>query len=294
MTKDRTENKSFILGLLAVSCFSFTLPMCRVAVQDLDPVIVGFGRSLLASFIGLAIIYFKKLPRPKHSDIKPLILVGLGVSVVFPYLTSVAMRHLPASHGAIVTGLLPLATAGWIAWQHHERPSINFWIAAVLGSGTVIGYSLYAGQGIFHWADGLLLLAVVFGGIGYAEGGQLARQRGGLFVMSWALVFMLPILLPVMLFQIKNLPHLVSVSSWGAFLYLTLISQYFGMALWYKALSGGSIARLSQVQLFQPFLTVIVAQIFFQENVMLITYVAAIIVLCCVAISRRSKVVLKE
>ena len=48
------------------------------------------------------------------------------------------MSYLPASHGAIVTGMLPLATAGWIAWQHHERPSKQFWFAALVGSLTVI------------------------------------------------------------------------------------------------------------------------------------------------------------
>lgn len=40
-----------VLGLLAVACFSLTLPMTRIAVAELPPLVVGLGRELAAVFL---------------------------------------------------------------------------------------------------------------------------------------------------------------------------------------------------------------------------------------------------
>ena len=97
------------------------------------------------------------------------------------------MRHVPASHGAVVIGLLPLATAAAGAWLAHERPTPRFWACALAGSAVVAGFALWQGGGALHLADLLLLGAVISAAIGYAEGARLSRTLGGWQVISWAL-----------------------------------------------------------------------------------------------------------
>jgi drug/metabolite transporter (DMT)-like permease len=89
-------------------------------------------------------------------------------------------------------------------------------------------------------------------------------------------------------------PAAVSWQVWGAFIYLALISQLFGMALWYKALSAGSVVKVSQVQLLQPFLTIIFAWLFFGEQVDLLTWIAAALVVFSIQLSRNARVQLNH
>ena len=90
-------------------------------------------------------------------------------------LSAWAMQRLPAAHGAVVLGLLPLATALAGVVRAGERPSRSFWSASVLGSVTVIGFALVDGAGQLQLADGALLVAAA---LGYAEGGRLAQSLG--------------------------------------------------------------------------------------------------------------------
>ena len=57
------------------------------------------------------------------------------------------MQSVPASHGAVVLGILPLATALISAVMAGERPSPAFWLAALAGAALVIGFALREGEG---------------------------------------------------------------------------------------------------------------------------------------------------
>ncbi len=109
--------------------FSLTLPMTRLAVLELPPVTVGLGRALIAAALGALLLLRRRTPRPKARHLPGLLIVASGAIVGFPLLSSLALRHVPASHGAIVVGLLPLATALFGALLAHERPSAAFWLA---------------------------------------------------------------------------------------------------------------------------------------------------------------------
>ena len=283
------------MGLIAVTLFGFTLPMTHLAVTELDPVIVGLGRALLASFVAALILWINKDAGLKPNEVVPLLIVALCISIPFPLLTACAMRTLPASHGAIVIGLLPVSTSIWIGLMKHEKPSVFFWLASILGAVTVVGISIIKSGGVIQSADLLLLLTVVCGGLGYASGAVLAKKMGGMRVMSWALVYAMPVLaLGVILHAGQVAWMKVSWNVWIAFIYLSLISQYFGMAIWYKALSLGSVVRVSQVQLIQPFITLTAAAVFFKERIDLLTGAAAFIVLCCIQLSRMTFVEIKH
>ncbi len=43
-------------GLLGVLAFSFTVPLTRVAVADLDPLFVGAGRAVVAGALAIVML----------------------------------------------------------------------------------------------------------------------------------------------------------------------------------------------------------------------------------------------
>ena len=284
-----TSWKSTIFGTLGVVGFSLTLPATRLAVTELDPTFVGLGRAVIAALIaGIALVIFHA-PRPVGMQWLRLVGISIGVIIGFPLLSTWAMTTVPAAHGAVVIGLLPLSTALFGAWLADERPRRLFWVSTVVGSITIAFFSLSSGGGTFRTGDVLLLGAVIAAGFGYAEGARLSRELGAWQTISWALIISAPILLFPAL---KYMPHNIASIGWqslGGFTYVSVISMFFAFVVWYKGLALGGIARIGQLQLLQPFLTIGAAAMLLHEHVSWAEILAALIVIVCVLIGRRAE-----
>lgn len=159
------ENQGMALGLLAVIIFSLTLPMTRVVVQDINPLLAALSRAVMAAIPAAALLLWRREKMPTFAQFKGLCLVVVGVILGFPILSCWAMQTLPASHGALVNGLQPLMVALFAAWLSHERPSKAFWLCAALGSCLVLAYAVIQGAGTISAGDVLMLLAIVAGGL---------------------------------------------------------------------------------------------------------------------------------
>ena len=285
------ESRGMILGFLGVVAFGLTLPATRFIVPYFDPIFIGLGRAVIASVVAAFILMVTKQSRPNRHQLMQLSVVALGVVLGFPVLTAWAMETVPASHGGVVLGVLPLATATAAVMVSREKPSIGFWIFSLIGSIVVVSYSLLQGFGSFQLGDLLLLGAILSAGMGYALGGKLSKELGGWQVICWALVISFPFIVFPAWMQapdenFSNLPLNVLLS----FLYLALVSQLFGFFLWNKGLALGGIARVSQTQLIQPFVTLLASAFLINETVNLQTIIFAVLVVSIVAIGKKMPV----
>jgi drug/metabolite transporter (DMT)-like permease len=282
--------EGLIFGLLGVSCFSLTLPATRIAVADLDPTIVGLGRAIIAAALALAVLLARRQPLPPPALWPRLGVVALGVVVGFPWLSAWAMDRVPAIHGAVLTGLLPLSTAAFAALLAGERPSPLFWLATAAGSAVVVGFALLSGGGGLELADLALLAAVAAAGLGYAEGARLARRLGAWAVICWALLLSAPVLIVPVGLEIAAHGVAAHAASWLGFAYVSVVSMFLGFFAWYRGLAKGGIARVGQLQLLQPFLTILAAALLLGEAVTPLALGAAALVLLCVAAGRRARI----
>ncbi len=253
-------------GLLGVLAFSLTLPATRLAVASLDPLFVGLGRALVAAVPAGLLLALTKQRCPTRNQWQRLALVVAGVIVGFPVASAWAMQHVDASHGAVVLGLLPLATACAAFLRAGETPSRRFWLASLAGSATVVAFSLSSGSGRLSPADGALLLSISLAALGYAEGGRLAREIGGWQVMCWALVLAFPFLLGPLVWLLLHRGLGAPASAWGGFAYVSFVSSFLGMFAWYRGLALGGVAKVGQLQLLQPFFTFVFAAAFLGER----------------------------
>jgi len=287
---DQRAVLGLLLGLLGVAAFSLTLPMTRVAVAQLDPWFVAFGRMAGAGVIAGLWLAVNRSPRPARSDLWLLACSALGVVIGFPLLTSLAMKTMPANHGAILNGALPFATAVLTFVVFGERQSRRFWIAAAIGSAIVIGFALREGATSGASQAGALAMggAVLIGALGYVTGGRVAARIGGVGAILWTLVIALPLTLPIALALMWMNTPVADGVAWTAFAYVTLISQLAGFFAWYNGLALGGIARVSQVQLLQVFFTIAASALAFGETVHPATWLAAAAVVATIAIGRTS------
>jgi drug/metabolite transporter (DMT)-like permease len=284
------ERRGMLLGLAGVALFSLTMPFTRMAVAGLDPAFVALGRALGAALLAAA---WLRAPMPGRAALLPLALVALGCVIGFPLLTSIALRTLPAAHGAVLAGVLPLCTALYAALRGHERPSPRFWLLAVLGAGLVAAFALAQGGGRLQAEDLLMFAAIALAAIGYAEGGRLARTLGSEATICWALLLAAPPCAAMLAWSGTATPAALAQagpSAWLGFGYVTVCSMFVGFFFWYRGLALGGVARVGQVQLLQPFLSLAGAAVLLGEPLTLANCAFALAVIAVVALGRGAQV----
>jgi drug/metabolite transporter (DMT)-like permease len=280
-----------LVGFIGIFIFSLTLPATKVAIKDLDPYFVAYGRAVLAAFAAMIYLIISKTKWVETKYVPKLLVIAGGVVFGFPILVNLAMQNGSSAHGAIILGLLPLATAILGVVRHHEKPSIGFWISAIIGSGLVVLFSFISGDGKVAHEDWLLLGACVFASIGYSEGADLSKVMSPKVVISWVLVLSLPISLAFSYYTFEVSYLHLSIRSWIAFLYLALFSMYIGFFFWYEGLLIGGVARVSQVQLLQPFCTLIAASLLLGDELTMMNMIFATLVVSSVMIGKKMLIV---
>jgi drug/metabolite transporter (DMT)-like permease len=196
----------------------------------------------------------------------------------------------PAVHGIVVTGLLPAATAVMAVLRAGERPSMRFWLAVLAGVACVVAFAVVQGAGRLEPADWLMFAAVVLCALGYAEGAVLARELGGVQAICWALVLALPVTLAVTLAGWDGAALArATPAAWAGFAYAASVSMFAGFFAWYRGLALGGVARVGQVQLAQPVLSLGWAALLLGEPVSLATGATAAAVIACVVATQNAR-----
>ena len=283
------EHLGLLLGFIGMVIFGGTLPATRLAVAEIDPIALTALRTAIAGLCSLALLLVLRRPLPPRVLWPQLVVAMLCVAVVFPLLMSMGMQRVDASHGGVVLGVLPIATALAAVAVAHERPRPLFWIASIAGAALVIAFSLRQGGGTFSTGDLLLFAAVAVSALGYTFSGRLTAHMPGWEVISWILVIGLPLSLPA---AVLSMPHdvgQIGVKPWLGLLYVALFSQWIGFFAWNAGMAMGGIARVSQVQLLQPFVTFALASLFNDETITLQILLFAAAVVVTVAISTRTR-----
>jgi drug/metabolite transporter (DMT)-like permease len=278
-------------GLLGVAAFSFTVPFTRVAAHGLSPLFIGSGRAIVAAVLAAAALAVTRQHRPSPAQWLRLAVVAGGVVVGFPLLTSYALTQSPASHAAVVIGLLPAATAVMAVLRGKERVPVRFWLSAALGSVAVVAFAALqnGGLGSLHWADLLLFGAVLAAAVGYAEGGLLARELGAWQTVSWALLLAAPLMLALTTVAVTQETPQATAVQWLAFAYLSGVSMFLGFFAWYRGLAIGPMTTVSQVQLLQPVLSITWATLLLGEHLTWTTAVGGLVVILCARTAIRTR-----
>jgi drug/metabolite transporter (DMT)-like permease len=282
-----TASAGIALAAGGVLMFSLSLPMTKIALRSMSPAFTAMGRAVIAGTLGSVALAVTKTARPTKVQVRRLLFVVGGVIFGWPLLLAYALHRVPSNHGAIVTGLLPLATAGFAVALAGERPSLRYWLCSLVGLLAVSAYALRSGGGSLHLADLLLLLAVIASAVGYAEGAKLARQMSGWRVISWALVIALPATIPAAIATSGGIEK-ATIGQLGAFAYIGVVSMFLGFFAWYAGLARAGIARGGQIQLAQPVLSLIWAWPMLGERPDIAGFLTAAIVIGAVAIGRNS------
>ncbi|MFF8609273.1 DMT family transporter [Streptomyces sp. NPDC015346] len=279
---------TFLAGL-GVVAFSLTFPSTVWGLESFGPWSLVAVRSTLAALIAGAFLLALRVPLPERRHWAGLAVVGGGVVVGFPLLTTLALQTSTTSHAAVVVGLLPLTTATFAAIRTGRRPSRTFWIAAVSGAAVVIAFTLQQSGGAPSTGDLYLFGALLVCAAGYTEGGRLAALMPGWQVIGWALVLCLPLMAVGSAVALSFEPVRLNAHGIIGLLWVAAGSTFFGLYVWYRGMAAIGIPKASQLQLAQPLLTLVWSVSVLGESLSPAAPLAACAVLVCIAVTQRAR-----
>lgn len=289
---ERQAVRGLAWGALGVLIFAMTLPMTRLAVGDvsapqLPPAFVTAGRAALAGLLSVAYLLLVRAAWPPRQHLGALAVSALGTVLGFPLCLALALREVAAAHAAVVTGTIPLATAVVGALVLRQRPSPGFWACALAGFALVLLFAAWQGGGALVAADAWLMGAVAFAALGYVAGARVAASMPAPQVIGWVLVGSLPLTGPAALWLWPAEVAAVRPSAWLGFAYVSVFSMWLGFFAWYHGLALGGVVRVSQVQLLQPFLALLLAVPVLGERLDAATVLFSLAVVGVVFVGRR-------
>ncbi len=271
--------------------FAGTLPATRLAVSGFDPLFLTVARAAIAGSVGLVVLLALRRRVPQRALWLEIFGAALCTVVGFPLFAALAMMTVPAAHGGVVLGILPLATAAAAAIFAHERPSPGFWLASAAGAIIVVIFMFRrSGSETLAAGDLFLLGTVASGALGYTFSGRLAARMPGWEVISWQVVIFLPLAVLAMFALWPANIASVSFLSWAGLGYVGLVSQYTAFFVFNAALAIGGIARAGQLMLLQPFVIVALALPVNGEPINIETVLFAAAVVVTVLVGQRMRV----
>jgi drug/metabolite transporter (DMT)-like permease len=255
-----SKKLGLLLGFVGMCMFAGTLPATRLALTGLDPLFLTFARLTLAGCAGVIVLLLTRRSRPPRRLWLEMSATAICTALAYPLLAALAMMTVPAGHGGVVLGILPLATAAAAAVLAHERPSRAFWLASAAGTALVLVFMLRRSGGEAITSGDLYLLGtVVAGALGYTLSARLTRQMPGWEVISWQVVALLPLAAAATFALWPADIARVPILAWAGLGYAGLVSQYTAFFVFNAAMAMGGIGRVVQIMLLQPFVTIVLA-----------------------------------
>ncbi len=248
----------FSSALIAVMLFSLTVPMTQLALTVFPAELIALFRSVVAGVCSLIMVLCLGWRLPHKKELTGLVLGGAAVTLIFPYTLSLALGEWSASNMGVVLAAVPIITALAGSIFFNEKHPKMFWLSVAFGSIVLMFFAYGQSSAAHHYSVFIMLVAA---GLGYGFGGHVAKTLGGWQTICWMCVFYLPVSavgLSVFVGQDSfSLDFTWSIESILAMLYLALMSQWLGFHFWYGAMAKVGIGRAGQVQLLQPFFTLL-------------------------------------
>lgn len=290
---DRNLRVGLSLALLGVFFFSLSLPMTKLALDGFNAYFTAFGRAAVAGILAAVILWLKRVPIPDRSLWRPIAYTIAGAVIGWPVLVALALERTTSAHTAVIASFMPLCTAVLAVLRTKERVSTSFWFAATSGTAALVIFSLTRGgaEGADLTADLLMVGAVFASSWCYVEGANLTRSMPGWQVISWVVVFALPLTIPasIVLHVAMPRPDSIPTHAWIGFLFISFFSMYLGFFAWYRGLSQAGVARGSQMQQLQALMTLGWSALLLGETVGWTTVLAALAVVASVVWAQASR-----
>lgn len=245
----------------------------KLAASQIDPLLVGILRTVIAAALALPLVVLARHPLPSDTRGRQLLAFsGFAAFVVFPVLFTVGQHATSALHGALILATLPVFTSLFGTIVERRRVSATWLLGCLiaLSSEAVVITWRTAGEGSGASLRGdiIVLTSAVVCAMGYVAGARLS-QRGypATPTTLWGVTFSAVALLPLMVWSVgRNGWPQADMVPWVSVLVLALLTSVLGYIAWYWALGKGGISRIASIQFTQPIFGIALAAVVLDER----------------------------
>lgn len=283
-----------VVAMLVMVAWGATPVLTRLATEDIAPVLVAVGRTVLAGVVALPLLAAMRQPLAPLGRRRGLLMASsLTGFVVFPLLYTVGQERTSAMHGAVILAALPVFTGLYAAIVSRRRPTPRWLVGcavALLGEVVIIGIRAgSSGSGPTLVGDLLVLASGLAVSAGYVAGARLAAtgypSRATAF---WGVAIAALVIWPIgaVVLVADGLPH-ADAAAWLSLVFLAVVTSIVGYIGWYWALARGGIVRIGTLQFLQPLSGLALAALVLDERLSAPMAVGAAAVLVGVTIAQR-------
>lgn len=286
MAFTQKQKSGLFFAFSGVFLFSLSLPLTKLALRGFDPFFTAFARPVIAASLAIPLMLIAKVPPlPRHLW-RATAFTTLGGVFGWPILLALALQRTTSAHVSVIAAVMPMVTAILSVLKNKKSVGLSFWIASGLGTLLLIAFSIGRGGASKSdlMADLLIFGAVVASSYCYVEGAALTREMPGWQVISWVVVFGLPISIPgtVIVFMNTHTDHVVHADAIFGLAGIGFSSMYLGFFAWYRGLKDFGVTHGSQVQQLQAIMTLGWSALLLGEHVTIVMVASAIGIVLCV------------
>jgi drug/metabolite transporter (DMT)-like permease len=294
VVRDRGVALAILVALVVNIAWGSTPVVTRLAVEDIEPLLVAVLRTALAGLLVAPVLLASRQGFPEWRRGRVLLVVSAVTGfVAFPVLFTLGQERTSATHGAIILAALPVFTGAYIALVRRRRPS-KWWLAgcgiALVGEAAIVVLRVGGGDAEPTLGGDLLILAAALVvALGYVAGallGQAGYRSAATTFWGVAIGAVLLAPLGVGLFLADGVPD-ADATAWAAVVFLAVVTSILGYVGWYWALAHGGIARIATIQFIQPVSGIALAALVLDEALTPLLGVAAAVVIAGVWIAQR-------
>lgn len=282
------------VAMLVMVVWGATPIVTRLALDDLEPLVVACLRTVLAGLVAIPLLAGGRQVMPSsHRSRKLLGISAAAGFVVFPVVYTIGQQRTSALHGVMILAVLPVFTGAYAALVARRVPRPTWLVGcgvALVGEVVLIGGRGAAAGEATLVGDLLVLASALVVTAGYVAGAMLPpRGVSSLAATLWGVVLGTAVLGPLVvgLLALDGVPQ-AGATAWAAVLFLAVVTSILGYVGWYWALDRGGIARIATLQFLQPVSGFILAAIVLGENVTPPIAVGGALIVAGVVVAQRA------
>ncbi|MEO0023805.1 MAG: hypothetical protein RL196_246 [Actinomycetota bacterium] len=290
-------------AIIGVLMFSMTFPAVVLGSRGFDPIVMSLGRVVLLAPAAIITLRAQNLGVvPARKDLRLILLVALGVILLYPSMTTLALGSLSVGASGIINSLTPIFASVFAVYVGHAKPKPAFWWAAAAGTVATILFALSKDGQLTSTPLAVLALfvGVVGAAVGNVSGATLSNSHKSYNVISWGILVAAPFTLVITAIDVWLSPAhglsqaafaggTIAPEAWFGFAYAALISSFGAHFFWLKGLDRVGVVRGSQLMLGQAPVTLIWGILLLGQIPSLLTWAAGAVIIACVAWSQRAK-----
>jgi len=251
---------------------SFSYPLSKIGLNQIDPYSFAFFRFLAASVVFALILVVKKSPSkiPLQDHFK-LLLIGLILIPGNQLLFLIGQSMTTASNASLMFATTPIFIYILAIFILREKFLIRRTIGILIA---IVGVYLIISGGHLKFGEqslvgDLLVLAAAFAwAVGAIMGKPLSQKYGALRVTGLSLTYGSIIYFPFGLIRALNSDFsAVRLSGWLCILYMGIVISIAAYVLWYWILKYLETSRVAVIQNIQPIIATSVAALALSEPI---------------------------